>query len=758
MNIASNDEHASYALSLDQFFYENESDITLNNCDREPIHVPGTIQNHGVLFILQPGTQQIVSVSDNVSKLLGIEDELVGRSFGSVFPELTDMLQLDSINRSVHSHISPGYVLETDAGSFNPIFHHHHGYDVVEFLREHPLSIGGIRKQLRTYREESANILGAPDFQEALNCTVQAAKALTRFSRVILYQFLPDWSGHVIAEAKDADTQGFLNHRFPDTDIPKQARYIMQMIPFRSIASVDDDISRLVPVYDADGQPFDLTWSLLRSASVMHTEYLRNMYVRATFTVSLIYKGQLWGILACHNDSSGYLPFDTCNIVRDLCTSLMSRYAQEEKVLYIQKIAAIKDVETDVATLMMRRANIKNALVNFMPRLKDLMQADGFAFVYGDEHVTNGDVPPLPFIRNLIEWAEQQENDTDYFSSTSLHAQWPEALKHIDTACGVLIEPVKLSRASHLLWFRAPVVREITWAGNPDKKFGPPSPDEPESLTPRLSFASWKKEHNDKSREWSSAEIAASREVMQNLLDIISAQIVLVERENEDLRLFSYAVAHDVRSPINKIQYALDAILDEEETDQEFIADIVSRARRSSEGLLGLLDQLLVYLVMRKKEPVLSTVDLNAVLRSVQEEEADLLANAGGTLNVISLPTIKGDQDMLYMLFDNLVGNAIKYRDLDEQLIVQVTAKKTDKGHVVSVTDNGPGIPAEFAERIFKPLKRLHNERKVPGNGLGLALCKGIVELHNGSIYLDTTYTQGARFCIHFHDSEYIAL
>ena len=519
-------EDPTDALSLDQFFISHD-EINLTNCDLEPVHIPGSVQNHGAMFILEPETQRIISMSENVPGLFAIEEEELEEitHLGDLFPELAEVLKDIPVNRSKPEYEQLDYVNDVEGNTYNAVVHHFRGYDYIELWKEELLSAHKLRNVLQTFHRANNEILAADTFEQASQVVIETSRKLTGFVRVLAVKLYDDWSGHMYAEDKEDHMRSLMGQRFTSSEIPLQARHILGMVPYRITMSADDDVSMLSPVHDEQGKPFDMTWSLLRSTSKYHTEYLRNMGVEATLIVPLMYKDKLWGLIACHNDKKGPLSLDAMGFVADLGRSLMHRLDQDERTGFLTKVNAMKDVERDLATVLVQETDLKAALMDFMPKLQHLMDADGFTFVYNDEQVTSGTVPPIEFTRNLIAWSKEQQFEEGYLATDSLHDHWPEAKEHMDTSCGVLLDHIKMSAGAHLLWFRKPIVQTIAWMGNPDEKYGPKNPDKPDEFTPRTSFEKWVAQYEDKSEAWSRVEINASRELAQNLMDIVSAHI-----------------------------------------------------------------------------------------------------------------------------------------------------------------------------------------------------------------------------------------
>jgi PAS domain S-box-containing protein len=219
-------------------------------------------------------------------------------------------------------------------------------------------------------------------------------------------------------------------------------------------------------------------------------------------------------------------------------------------------------------------------------------------------------------------------------------------------------------------------------------------------------------------------------------------------KSNAALKRFSAIVSHDLQAPLRHIGLfaeMLAAKLADSDRDTVFLSDrIRSNVDRMQRMIAGLLD----YTTVAYAEIRRDSVDLNLVLADVLRlVEADVAA-AGATVTIEALPTVRGDRDLLTRLFQNLVANALKYRSIEPPRLI-VAAEVAAGRCELSVSDNGIGIDPRFADRIFDVFSRLHrDEIQYSGMGIGLAICRQIVESHKGEIWLDVGYESGTRFCL----------
>ena len=728
-----------HASSLASFFRQTDP-ASLHDCDREQIHLCGTTQRFGALLVADPDSGRITGASATAADFLGIPlPQLLGADLSAIDPELAEQVAgaLDD-NRILHEVLDFSRVVGGVA--HDTVTHLQAGRRVIEFIPNHSPSPAAVRKKMRQCSKACARILHAATFREALQIGVEAARELTGYARAKIYRFHYDWSGEVIAESRDGRLPSYLGLCFPAGDIPRQVREVMTIVPYRAIGSNSNDS---VPIHSAEPgeEVLDLTWSVLRSVSRMHTAYLKNINVAAAFSVSLMHDGKLWGLIALHDTEEGILPFDSWSLVQEIGTALMLRHSQQERTDIADMIARLRKIENGFAAALRQDGNVETVMSKLMPVLRDFLGADGFAFQFGSNLHVSGRVPPGDVIRELIQWAIHRRETSDQFQTIALHEEWEKGKEHIDTACGVLIQPIVIHRVCQLIWFRGPITRTVHWAGQPEAK------GSDRALGPRKSFDTWVQEHKDQSAPWKIAELQSAREIFQEFLDIMAAQLLLKE-ENATLRQFAATAAHDLRAPLIGLNAALDW-MSEDGFDAESIKETHAMAQKSTRRMQDLTEGLLELVVLENQIQSFEPVDLKAVLEDVEHLLSAQIAESGAVIEVAEMPMVAGTERLILRLFLNLVNNAIKYRHPDRPPRITITRRGQDRGMVeIALADNGIGISPEHAERVFQPLQRLHSKSEIEGAGLGLAICQRIVAAHNGSLRLDTAYEGGACFLL----------
>jgi light-regulated signal transduction histidine kinase (bacteriophytochrome) len=313
----------------------------------------------------------------------------------------------------------------------------------------------------------------------------------------------------------------------------------------------------------------------------------------------------------------------------------------------------------------------------------------------------------------------------------------------------------------------------VNWAGNPDKAIV--KNENTSVLTPRNSFAMWTQSIKNQSRQWRQAESDAASEICTTIqrqlhLKELKEEEVRYQNLNEKLRKandelsnMNWISTHDLKEPLRKIQIYASIILEKDASViPESVKNTISRMQSSAGRMQMLIEDLLSYNKVINSENRLHEVDLNEVLEEVKDELQEALEEKGGQILFTNLPNIQGVRFQVRQLFINLISNAIKFAKNDEHPIVKVDYKKavrplvssSEEGrtsfyHCITVSDNGIGFNDAYKEDIFKVFHRLHT-REYKGSGVGLAICKKIIESYGGYIEAHSEEKKGAIFTLYF--------
>ena len=522
-----------------------EADLT--NCERELIHLAGSVQPHGVLLALREPCLTIIQTSSNALVLLGVSPEallnrpldLLGSSLqecvakvassGDIADPVPVTCRVSVLGKSVDFegtvHRIPGAVL------------------LVEIC-----PVDSAESQTSTVSFENAQLvehlgLSVDRFSDASTIGTLADSVVKRFrdmlgyDRVMVYKFDPDGHGKIIAEARDPRLDTLLGHHYPSTDIPQRARELYIRNRLRVLVNVHYEAAALVPrQLPGSGEELDMSMCHLRSMSPLHLQYLKNMGVTATLVVSLIREGKLWGLIACHH----YTPRNLSLAVRaaaDLLAEVVStRIAAIENYVHAQVAVQVRRLEQRLIEATSTEGDWRQALFRHPQTLLRPLDATGAALFYEDEILTSGEVPSTPELRALARWVHEQEGNSLY-SCSSVERANPGMASLTPTASGVIAVKLSTSRADYLMWFRKEQLLSVTWAGDPSK---PVVGNDPLQLSPRRSFAAWSEMVRGTALSWTSSDIALARAFGDSLIDIIlqvnAVRLLIAEHQVKQTR------------------------------------------------------------------------------------------------------------------------------------------------------------------------------------------------------------------------------
>ena len=747
-------------------------------CDREAIHLSGAIQPHGVLLVLRAGGCVVLQASRNASQALAAGEPLLGRSIREVVDSSTahiiDRLSAEAVEAPTYA----GLVRFRSGVTWHAMVHRSPA-DAAGLILELEQADGAESASFRTLppliRSSTGRLSAAGSVEEAWRLAAEEVIRLNRYDRVMIYRFEPDWSGQVVAECKAEDLESWMGLRYPASDIPAQARAMYVHNRIRSVADVNYTPVPIEPGLNPDtNKPLDLTFSLLRSVSPVHLEYLKNMGVGASMSVSIVRDGVLWGMILCHHRTPRPLSFETlaaCEVVAEV---LALQMPAKERARLNEQMQRARMINPRLLERMSVASNFVSGLLDVPDDLLSLAHATGAAVVLRGRIRTAGQTPSEAQLAAFIDWLS--ENDTqDLFSHDSLPVVYPPAAKFKDTACGVMAATISRVEKSYVLWFRPEVFRTLNWAGDPHK---------PSEFTaagrvvrPRANFEVWKQTLREHSEPWDLADVDAVAELRNSVVGIVLRQAEArakltadLQQSNKELEAFSYSVSHDLRAPFRHIVGYSDLLQKRndnlDETSKRYVKTIAESARFAG----TLVDGLLSFSQMGRASLKMMPVDMAKLASEVWRE---VIADAGSRVQWTAepLPHVYGDPLMLRLVLRNLLSNAVKYSRKVEQPAVSIGAlpyEPTEESAspliadaepvTLYVRDNGIGFDPAFKGKLFGVFQRLHRIEDFEGTGIGLANVRRIIERHGGRTWAESKINGGATFYFTLPQSRPITL
>jgi len=497
--------------------------IDLDNCAREPIHIPGSIQPRGVLAVVREPDFVVRQVSANVGDLLGrsIDDVLGSHLSALVGPEQAAVIAQAASKFGDLRERNPLDCLIDVGGELRPfdaiLRREPGGVLLVELEIAHgarPFSFPNTYQAVRGSVEE---LNRAATLTELYDTTARAVRELTGFDRVMVYRYDEDYNGEVVAEAKQEDLNSFLGLHYPATDIPAQARALYEKNWIRLISDVDYTPAPLVPDIDpASGTPLDLTYATLRSVSPIHVEYLQNMGVRASMSISLLRNGRLWGLIACHHYAGPHLPpFATRAAAEFLGSTLSLRLVERFEGDQLQTHLVAQAVLGKITAATLDDDEPLAGALFGSPDLLDLISADGVVVnIQGDRQI-RGSVPGPDVVSAVAAWARDSRDEIA--STDSLADALPSLDVDPQLAAGAFV--LNLPDGQYAAWFRSEVLHQVDWGGDPHNKAIAVSEGDEVRLSPRKSFERWREVVRQRSEPWSAIETESAEALRHHLVE-----------------------------------------------------------------------------------------------------------------------------------------------------------------------------------------------------------------------------------------------
>ncbi len=483
-----------------------EVGLDLTACDREPIHIPGAIQPHGLLLVADAATLVIVAGAGDIEARLA--DDWLGRDLSALLAQ--DIAALFATDETVAGVALAGAPVTGISEHFDVTLHRSADQVLVELepVEGVPVTAAAMLGRLNAM---AMTFERASNLQALCERAAVAFRQLTGFDRVMVYRFLDDEAGRVMAEDKATGLGTFLNHHFPASDIPKQARALYVRNRTRTMPTIDYAPAVLRP---AGFETLDLSDVALRSVSSIHLRYLANMGVAASASISIVKDGLLWGLIACHHGSPKGLTPDIRAASATLAGGLARQIrAKEEAETYRERLR-LRAAEDAVIPKLATEPAPRSIVAALRDDLRRMLDGDGFAYVEGTIVDTDGPCPGQDDILDLAAWARTR-GVIEPFTTHELSALLPRAEAYRAQASGLLALPL-VDEGAVLLWFRAEQIEEVEWAGNPHKAV---SVDPNAVLTPRTSFESWTQAVSGRSRRWTREEIEAAHRLRRAFHD-----------------------------------------------------------------------------------------------------------------------------------------------------------------------------------------------------------------------------------------------
>lgn len=506
-----------------------EADLT--TCDREPIHIPGSIQPHGVLLVVDRRGLLVEQIAGDARSLIGIDAaQAYDRPLTAILDADTATFIAERLGVPA-AFVAPvvrlGVRSLAQAIELDLTVHAMDRTVIVELepARRTMTSSGDPIAQLKT-------LLSAVQLTASLDecCAAAAAamRAATGFDRAMVYRFLPDGTGVVAAEDAVAGLESFLGLHYPASDIPKQARELYRRNWLRAITNIDYVAAPLLPpINRRTRQPIDMSHCDLRSVSPIHLEYLRNMGVGASLSASIVCQDKLWGMLVLHHYSPRHASADL-RVACETFAQILSLHIEAKEQAETSVLRVDTRLARDELVANLRSAADIGGVLAAWDLLSYVGASGAVVHLDGNLHLV-GETPADSDIVPMVQWLSGINRPL--FATDHLSSEYAPAEKFAAIASGMLSVALSRLPRDYVLWFRPEFGRTVRWAGDPSK---PTKVDRHGArLTPRGSFAEWLEVTRKRSAPWSEMDIEAAEALRVVLLESVLKNVDIARRQRE---------------------------------------------------------------------------------------------------------------------------------------------------------------------------------------------------------------------------------
>lgn len=561
--------------------------VDLTNCDREPIHIPGSIQPHGFLLACDAGLRIVQRHSSNLAAISGYDGLVNGEPIESIIGEQVAGALRNALTSSADP-TKPSLVFgQNIRGRIYDVTVHRHGQDgIAEF--EPAIDDGA--GPLELARSMTVRVASATDVEKLVQIGARLVRGILGYDRVMVYQFQSDGAGKVISEVKRPDLESFLGQYFPASDIPQQARALYLRNTLRIISDVDYRPVALVPVFDDAGEPLDLSQAHLRSVSPVHCEYLRNMGVSASMSISIIIDGQLWGLIACHHYSPRILSMAhrvAAEMFGHFFSLHLSALRQRQK---LDTATAARGALDRFLTRATRSTDLGELLGDSLMEFAALMPCDGIGLWIGEQWMHEGTAVSETLVPSLAALAGSI-GDGAVWSTHEISRRMRTQPDQLGDVAGVVAIPLSKLPRDYLFLFRKEIEQTLDWAGNPDKSYetGPLG----DRLTPRKSFAIWKETVRGQSEPWSEADLEIAEAARAALVEVALHHNELMAEERSKAEVRQRMLNDELNHRVKNILAIIQSLVGQPSREPRSLEDYVSTLKGRIHALSVAHDQVI---------------------------------------------------------------------------------------------------------------------------------------------------------------------
>lgn len=722
------------------------------NCDQEPIHICGEVQEYG--FLIGVKDSKIAFYSENILDFFSQDpNTILGKEIKVLFDELE--LDINWNNFSDNQELAIQHIT-FHQNEYTLAIHTHNGFTFYEIEKVFP------NHKINQEYKAIQNILKMSDVENIWKILLKEVQSIIDFDRAMIYQFLYDGSGEVIEEYVKPGLESYLHLHYPESDIPAQARALYLKNTVRITSHVS---GKTYPVFGYQKEKIDLTYSTTRSSSPVHRQYLKNTGVESSFSTSIIVNGQLWGMVACQNAGPKHLDLQSRLLVDTLTKTAANAYSSYRSLQTLEDYQRSNLSNISLRQNLLSEENFALALENNIEDIMKTCAAEGMIIKINNEILTHGNVPTHSDIEKIINWSKDNNQDFEeniFISDTFCKTSGLE-LDNSEISCGIIISVLGNNTSDMLIWMRKEQGQKIKWAGNPEKETISEIKDGVEIIkfSPRKSFEVWKEYVKDTALPWKTREIESAKWITSVILKAShtkSSQIVDLNNQlkelNEELDSFSYTISHDLNTPLTVIKLnaqLMKRLQQPDENSQKFLDTIIGQVDSMSDMIKNVLELSKI----KKSEIELNKIEVDTLINKLAEDSKISFDSPHTEIIIENTPEVLGDPTMVYQVFGNVIGNAIKYSSKSSKPKVKIIGEVSENKVMYKISDNGIGINKEDDDKMFKIFSRMSNAKAFHGNGVGLSIVQHLMEKMGGEITYESETGRGTTFILKFQKPDY---
>ncbi|MFD2555027.1 ATP-binding protein [Sphingobacterium tabacisoli] len=716
-------------------------------CEDELIHLCGQVQEFGFLLVFDPDLS-CTAASENVAEWLDLSAQDL---LGSPIAVCLDRLSLAPINfQQLFSSFEKDPLFREvsevtiQSTPFYLSIHQREGLLYLEFEQFNP------SKPSSTKLYSHARSLDAAG-ENLWFALCESIYHVIGFDRVMIYKFMDDGSGQVIAEKTADDMSSLLGYRYPESDIPPQARQLYSQFIARHTVDVN---APTYPILGRDIGTLDIGRCSIRALSPIHLQYLRNAEVEASASFSILVDGHLWGLVTCQHRKPRMIDLGQRHLCVFLVQYTVNRFLAYQRNLDLQYNKRIKTLELDLKEKLLVNPDIRAVLCDHAGPMCEMAGADGLIIHHPEGTYRYGSCPDREHFEK-IQQIISLRGKKELAAYQQIQVDNPDGPLFPGVAKVNILNIPRLT----LYWFRKAIEAEETWAGNPEKHYRYDTSTGLNHPSLRTSFEAWKQTIQGQAPSWKKRELLFMRRVRYTVQDAVMKRMSEIQVLNEKLvelnstlDTYSHTLSHDLKNPLSAIKLAAQIIQQRSNLPDEFLKKISGNVLDAVQLMSDMMQRISEFSKSKSFDFTPRLVDPEVLIHKIITDGKKAYPNVAMDIKIGKLHPFLGETNLVYQLFSSVLTNAIKYSSRKQRPQVHIESHKGE-GHITyRIIDNGIGIPAEELDTVFEIFKRTSNALAFEGAGIGLSVAKRIADRLQAQLQIESQLGKGSLFILKFKD------